>query len=235
MTTRTSTTTNSNGTVTSSSTSVQVGASGGIGVSPLFTIAVWLTSAFGIGLEFWLIAQASRFYIDGKKNGFLELLLVTPVRPGDIIRGHWLALRKLFLGPVLAMVGLGLVSGMAGLNAVTMPWMNGLVQVLNIVVSQIAWITGVCALIWFAIWMGVTSNKTAVAMLKTFVCVKILPWIGIYFVLFVFMFTLGRFSTAPLSWLLILVPQALMILFNVVLIAGARRMAHTALSQWSAS
>jgi hypothetical protein len=64
--------------------------------------------ALSLALEFWLAAHVCRFYVDGKKNGFLELMLVTPIRPADILHGHWLALRRLFLVPVAAQLFLTL-------------------------------------------------------------------------------------------------------------------------------
>jgi hypothetical protein len=227
---RTVTTTNSSGVITSSTTSVQVGAPSGIGASPLFTIGVWLAGVFGIGLEFWLLAQVCRFYVDGKKNGFLELMFVSPVRPPDIIRGHWLALRKLFLGPVMALMGLELIGGIINLAAMTAFGMSVVAQVTLLVIGQVAWITGLGALVWYAIWMGVASNKTSVAMLKAFVCVKVLPLFGVYFVMGISAFFVSRIFGPSLIWLISIIPQALLIVVNFILIAGARRMAQRSLS-----
>ncbi len=53
--------------------------------------------------------QASRFFAEARRTGALELLLCTPLTTEEIVRGHWLTLRRQFLAPVAAMVALVLV------------------------------------------------------------------------------------------------------------------------------
>ena len=103
--TSTATTTSTNGVTTFS---YGVNLAGGLAVNSLYMLADKCAGALSLALEFWLAAHVCRFYVDGKKNGFNELMLVTPIRPADILHGHWLALRRLFLVPVAAQLFLTL-------------------------------------------------------------------------------------------------------------------------------
>src|SRR5581483_1433938 len=84
--------------------------------TPTFRAASACVSILSWLLELWLAVQVSRFYIEGKKSGFLELLLVTPTTPAEVVRSHWRALRQIFLLPVtaqlLAMLGIGALGSM---------------------------------------------------------------------------------------------------------------------------
>ncbi len=59
-------------------------------------------------LCFWLVIQAPRRIADDKYSGALELLLCTPLPPGQIVRGNMVALRRRY-GRVL--IGLLLLDG----------------------------------------------------------------------------------------------------------------------------
>ncbi len=52
-------------------------------------------------IYFWVASQATKFFVEGKRTGFIELLLATPLHERDIIRGHWRAFLRLFLAPLL--------------------------------------------------------------------------------------------------------------------------------------
>jgi hypothetical protein len=53
-----------------------------------------------LGVYLSVASQAGRFFIEGRRSGLLELLLVTPLQGREIVRGQWLAfVRK--LGPPL--------------------------------------------------------------------------------------------------------------------------------------
>ncbi|MBX3747949.1 MAG: ABC transporter permease subunit [Verrucomicrobiae bacterium] len=58
-----------------------------------FTVHLILTS--------WVVAESSMRLLEDRRSGALELLLCTALTDRDLIRGHRLALRRLFLRPVL--------------------------------------------------------------------------------------------------------------------------------------
>src|SRR5207237_7647315 len=49
------------------------------------------------------------FFIDARKSGLTELLLAAPLNEGQIVRGHWRALRRMYGWPVLLLLSLNLV------------------------------------------------------------------------------------------------------------------------------
>jgi ABC-type transport system involved in cytochrome c biogenesis permease component len=216
-----------------------------------YMLARSCASVLSLALEFWLAAHVCRFYIDGKRSGFLELLLVTPVTQADILKGHWLALRRLFLPPVAAQLLLTLVFGAIQLWAASSvavaaspagttipPTVNHsieIAQVIALALGTISWCVGLFTIVWFSIWMGLTSKKIPIAMLKTFWYAKILPWFGISFAS-VFLMIPASISLGSISiWLSPMILYLLFIGVNLALIERARRRAREAFAQWANS
>jgi len=215
----------------------------------LFMFASGCSSAMALVLEFWLTAHVCRFYLEGRKSGFLELLWVTPVTRAEFVTGHWLALRRLFLPPVAAQLFLTLACGAIqawasysslakapGGGAGATPGFEIWQQTLTVLLGAAGWLLGLITLVWYSIWMGITAKKIPAAMLKTFWYAKILPWFGISFCsgfLFLIPTMLGIVGNS--IWLYPLMLQLLFIGVNLALISLARRRAIVALSQWTAT
>jgi hypothetical protein len=53
--------------------------------------------------------QASRLFSEPRRTGALELLLCTPLTTDEIVKGHWLTLRRRFFAPAAAVAGLVLL------------------------------------------------------------------------------------------------------------------------------
>jgi ABC-type transport system involved in multi-copper enzyme maturation permease subunit len=248
-----STTTTSTNVAGTSTTTVTWGGSriAGVRTNLLFILASGSASVLSFVLEFWLCSHVCRFYVDGKRNGFLELLLVTPVTQAEILAGHWLALRRLFLPPVVAQLALALACGAiqlwaansavvvaapAGAGAATAAgrtWEMDLQQIITVALGVASWCIGLVTLVWFSIWMGITSKRTPIAMLRTFWYAKILPWFGMSFAAVLLLFaTLTRLG-GGVMWIWPLIIQGLYIGVNFALIAFARRRARTAFTQWT--
>lgn len=68
---------------------------------------VWnhLGGLFKLLLYLWLASQACRFFVEARRGGFLELLLVTPVTEKSIVSEQWRALLRKFALPVLLLAG----------------------------------------------------------------------------------------------------------------------------------
>jgi ABC-type transport system involved in multi-copper enzyme maturation permease subunit len=68
----------------------------------------WLILAL---IYLWAASQACRFFIETRRSGVLELLLVSPVESSVIVRGNWQALLRMFALPVcLILAAQGVVS-----------------------------------------------------------------------------------------------------------------------------
>jgi len=60
-------------------------------------------------LKVFFAAQACRFFVEARRSGALELLLCTPLRNVEILKGQWLALKRIFLWPLIVFLLLNLV------------------------------------------------------------------------------------------------------------------------------
>jgi len=187
----------------------------------------------------WVAAQASRFFTEGRRMGLFELLLATPVTGAEVVRGHWTALRRLFLLPALAL--LVLLGVVVALQAITMsavfgPGPNRVGLIACKVVAGLLWLggfgTGLGALAWFGMWMGLTSRTTTVAVLKTMAFVKVLPTLALWFMqavlMEVFAHSLGARTGLAVAgeWIEVLPSLILGVIWigvDVVFIVEARR------------
>jgi hypothetical protein len=222
-------------------TFVAVSFASGVAGNIFFRIASVCSSAFSWVLQFWLAAHVVRFYVDGKRNGFFELLLATPLRPADIIRGHWRGLRRLFGLPVVAQLALSLSIGVIETLAVGAAAMAAgssgpfagkkyqIEQAIVMGVNRVAWV----ALTWLSIWHGLVSKKIAPAILKVFWYGKILPWFCIYFAMGIMTIAVSRVISSPTAMLLAfeVVPQLVFMGVACALVVAARRAAPVAFSK----
>lgn len=153
-----------------------------------------------LGLTLWLASQASRFYVDAVGSGAMELMLVTPVHPSQIVRSQWKALVRTFLLPVLLLFAFKIASDaesimafkkmMASMKAMpktptgfpgNYDWMKReLVQMAGNLINFGLWLT---ALAWFGMWMGVTTRKVSFAAVKAIALVCLIPWFLEFFVM----------------------------------------------------
>lgn len=132
-------------------------------------------------------SQSPRFFADARRNGMLELLLVTPVDGRQMVQGQWQGLLLMFglpLGLFLCVQFAGNVlaqssmQGMAMFSVAGEQWGLILAVALTSVVVTLANLIALC---WFGMWMGLTSRNATLATLKTIAFVQIIPWFVIAF------------------------------------------------------
>ena len=124
---------------------------GGDSLNPTSLAAAIL---FNCALKMWIAVEAGRRLAEEHKQGTFELLLSTALTEQDILKGQWLALRRQFLKPTLAVIaveGLFLVSGLrqpqrdnGGLAAAV--WIASLVLLVADMVA-VSWVAMACALV----------------------------------------------------------------------------------------
>jgi ABC-type transport system involved in multi-copper enzyme maturation permease subunit len=136
-------------------------------------------------LYLWAASQASRFFVEGRRTGLLELLLATPVPVTDVTSGHWRAFRRMFALPVLLMLGTLAIAtlaptflGVAGPGVGEDHWLTALSTA---VIGFVAPVANIVALIWVGMWMGLTSKNSGLATAKTLVIVQVVPAMVIAF------------------------------------------------------
>jgi ABC-type transport system involved in multi-copper enzyme maturation permease subunit len=108
---------------------------GGLWVFALVAVGVVTWLAFAIPTQGWMVltypvgffmlllylgaaSQSSRFFVEARRSGLIELLLATPLSERKIVLGQWRALLRTFVIPVSIVLLLQLLS--SGLSHVTM-------------------------------------------------------------------------------------------------------------------
>ncbi|HSU53889.1 MAG TPA: ABC transporter permease subunit [Candidatus Dormibacteraeota bacterium] len=144
----------------------------------------------GFLLKLLFATQVCRFFVESRRNGALELLVCTPLRSSEIIRGQWQALARLFLAPFVAFLllnfaplaftvyraakGPGFAEFLAaGLGIGAAIGMNGWFAFHTL--------ADVCALGWFGMWLALTTKRPNLATPMTILFVLILPSLMCFF------------------------------------------------------
>ena len=139
-------------------------------------------------LYLWTASQACRFIIEARRSGLIELLLTTPLTDAHILHAQWFSILRSFGWPLgllllvffgsfcISPFSMGYAMAMAGGNGTPSGWCLrfGLVAPDFVTVGA-----GVVALVWFAMWMGMTSKNAGMAILKSVLFVKVIPWFAV--------------------------------------------------------
>jgi ABC-type transport system involved in multi-copper enzyme maturation permease subunit len=132
----------------------------------------------------WITIMACRFLLEARRTGALELMLTTPLPVRTFMRGHWRALRRLFLWPVtvIALLHVGYVVGRwlllpTGAAIVTSTIKTDMLQAGG---SLVKFVTDILALCWVGAWLSLSSKKPTLALLKTYSFVILIPWVAAY-------------------------------------------------------
>jgi ABC-type transport system involved in multi-copper enzyme maturation permease subunit len=156
----------------------------------------------------WMASQASRFFVDAMRSGTIELLLATPLAPTEIVRGQLWALRRTFFWPVVLLVLANLVTSVGQLelmqqnlarNNSSLSFEMVIHLVTSAIDSMVCLVTGLIAMAWFGMWMGLTSKKVNVAVIKTVLFVQVIPFVALMFLNFALMIGLNFVLTGG-SW-----------------------------------
>jgi len=146
------------------------------------------TKVFGFLIKIVFAAQACRFFIESRKSGALELLLSTPLRNREIIRGQWLALRRIFLWPLIVfalfnLTPLVFIIGRAiagpGLFEALGPIGSAIGSLLITLWFTVGMLADVFTIGWVGMWLALTVKKPDLAPVWTILFVVILPTIAV--------------------------------------------------------
>ena len=126
-----------------------------------------------IALKLWVTSEACQRFGPDHRSGALELLLSTPLTVKEILCGQMLAMRRQFIGPVLALVGLDLIFMLAGSrdlgssNDNFWGWLCG--------AEMLLLVADTCTLCWLGMWIGLTARRPNRAASTTVARVLVLP------------------------------------------------------------
>jgi len=193
-------------------------------------VAMWLPGVFLSAASGAFFAwAASRFFIEGRKTGELELLLTTPVGAQSILRGQWRSLRQALRGPVAAMLLLlFLPFAFSMMSYPSVLWPNAgmimLSSTISFVLSGLNIFFGVQALCLAGLWFGIRASGQLQAILWTIAVAKGLPYLFSLsgpFMLRVGGLAVGDFRS--LFHLLTFIPSLATLFFYLWLIRTAKR------------
>ncbi len=172
--------------------------------SPLaFAGATYFFWLLGFVMKSLVAFQACRFFVDARRSGALELILSTPLTSREIIRGQWLALKRLLLWPVVVLLVAHLllsvfqivgsaryfnssairVSG-AGVRGSITPfvgffqgrtWPILLLQSGSLLYQLTKSVADYLAVGWVGMWLGLSTKKPNLAAAFTILFVVIIP------------------------------------------------------------
>jgi len=170
----------------------------------------------------WLIHLVFKTYVSSESahafsadrdRGALELLLSTPLTTGEILRGHWLGLKRLFAAPIGLVLAVEFVWIIHALASDTdtpeggrVIW--GCAHAANIIV----FLVDLWALAWVSLWQGAKAKNGAEGAWKAQFRLLTLPWIVVMVAALALNLLLDFQSTFPWTvgiWVVISLPLAI--------------------------
>ncbi|HNQ89770.1 MAG TPA: ABC transporter permease subunit [Verrucomicrobiota bacterium] len=144
----------------------------------------------------WLMAsEASQRWVIERQTGALELILTTPLTVGEILRGHWLGLWRLFGVPVVVLLGME-----SGLLLWKLPDGEGQDLAAMTVVMMGVFVWDMYTLGWVGLWQGLRRRRANAAFLATAFRVLVIPWL--LMLGGVFLVGTAGWGTLPVLWFL---------------------------------
>ncbi len=156
--------------------------------SPRKTMQLLQTAQLcGLLLKMLVGFQACSFFAQGRRSGALELLLCTPLRHGEVLKGQWLALHRFFFWPLLVFLLLNfvpwgfLISSLLSGGNLAQIW-NGVFQ-FGMGLFRIFWFTlnlvvDVFAIGWAGMWLALSLKRPNLAPALTILFVLLLASIS---------------------------------------------------------
>ena len=120
---------------------------------------------------------ASRFFMEARRSGELELLLATPLGARSIIVDQWKALERLMAWPAIFLIGLILLRLLPLFTANTTSLAIPLYILLSAGMGLVNTVAGLAAICWVGLWFGLKARNQTAAVLWTAGLAKGLPYL----------------------------------------------------------
>jgi ABC-type Na+ efflux pump permease subunit len=165
-------------------------------------LPAYLSCSLGVNflLKTWIASQACHCLAEARRNNALEMLLSTPLTVDQIIRGQILSLRRIFLLPILIILGLeiaGLAGGIYLLDKHDRAGSIGFTLFFGLLYLGM-FILDIVTLAWTGMWFGLSSKNETTAIVKTILYILVLPVVAIPFWCFGIVFYIGW----PIFWII---------------------------------
>ena len=129
--------------------------------------ALLLNFAFKV----WLTIEAGQQLAEDRRTGAFELLLSVPLTVQDIVRGQLRALRRQFLWPLVAVLGVGLLFTVAAYRRAS-DWQGQA----TCLAGMFMLVVDLVALSWVGMWRALVARSHNLATISTLARVLVLPW-----------------------------------------------------------
>jgi len=160
----------------------------------LFVVGTLGGFVLGVAVTTLLALQASRFLVEARRTGSLELLLVSPLSTRAILSEQCRSLLRTFALPVGVLLASQIVLAVgqmqltAGAAAIPPPAASGpgvsataamidmaRFQWLNLATGVLVSLTGYAAVAWVGLWMGLACRQITLALFATLAISKLAP------------------------------------------------------------
>jgi ABC-2 type transporter len=135
------------------------------------------TFALHTALKLWIASESCLRLGPDHRSGALELLLSTPLRIREILRGQMLALRRQFLWPMAVVAAVDFVLMLHGTLRLGEAEDTGWIALYLALIFTLP--ADAYALSWTGMWIGLTAKRPNRATSGTIARVLLLPW-GIF-------------------------------------------------------
>jgi len=150
---------------------------------------IWVAS-------FWIRLEVARHAVttihEAKASGALEQILVTPVDERQFRRGHFAAMAKFWMWPVIVLASLPVASILLSIVSAGWVWGDTLIGVsimgMGSLLFVVVFFGDLFALYYSGCWFALRSNNYSTAFWKTFGFVYLLPTVGSVFLCWLGMF-----------------------------------------------
>ena len=198
-----------------------------LGIGMIFGISwtVWLVTSILTGALF--ASVASRFFLEARRSGELELLLTTPIAAQTIVTAQWDELKRLIRGPLLLMLIPTILYGLVYWSFRYPPYgsLSVFLHAATLLLGVVNVVVGVGAVCWLGLWFGWRTATPVRALVWTVALAKGLP----YLVSLGFRLISNVFArVSPGAWWMgsvligLLLPQLVTLIFNCLLIWVAK-------------
>lgn len=142
----------------------------------MMAFLIWSALVIHLVLKSWMANESPRQFLEDRANGAMELLLTTSLTDREILEGRWRALRRQFLGPMVAAL---VLDSVLFLLAVTIE-PGGLSYSLGFVLlSMVFLVLDLWAIGWLGLWTGVSGGgrSAASSVMVRIVVLPVVVWI----------------------------------------------------------
>ncbi len=149
----------------------------------------WMMGSLIWVASFWIRLEVARHVVttiyEAKASGALEQILVTPVDERQFRRGHFAAMLRFWMWPVIVLASLPVAAILLSIVSAGWVWNEALfgVSIMGMmsILSVAVFFGDLFALYYSGCWFALRSNNYSAAFWKTFGFVYLLPTIGSVF------------------------------------------------------